>query len=69
MPMKRLLIMVLLVLTLAVLACDVNPPAWTPSPPQMTAGALNATYEAQATSAAGTLASTAAAPTPTPGTP
>ncbi len=40
-------------LSCAALACDVNPPARTPSPPQMTAGALNATYEAQATATAG----------------
>jgi hypothetical protein len=49
--MKRLLI-ALVLLTAAALACDVNPPAWTPSPPQLTAGALNATYEARASQTA-----------------
>jgi len=36
-------------LLLAVIACEVTPPTYTPSPPQMTAGALNATYRAEAT--------------------
>ena len=53
--MKRITMIYVLILTLvllAALACDVNPPARTPSPPQLTAGALNLTYEARATQTA-----------------
>lgn len=48
--MKRSLSFWLLaIIALAILACTVQPPIYTPSAPQQTAGALNATYEARAT--------------------
>lgn len=50
--MSRRVIGAALALLLAALACEVKPPDYTPSPPQMTAGALNATYEARATQTA-----------------
>lgn len=49
----------LLVVTVLFVSCNFQPPIYTPSPPQMTAGALNSTYEA------GTSTARAATVTPT----
>lgn len=47
-----LLVAVLVFLLASSLACNYQTPVYTPSPPQATAGALNSTYEAQATASA-----------------
>jgi hypothetical protein len=62
--MKRALIFIIALLV-ATLACDSNPPAYTPSAPQATAGALNATYAAGTATAPSVTPSVTVTPEPT----